>query len=132
MVGKYKKGYSFSPPKEKRRKKNPCGTISLPLRSAGVNWISLFRSAHHHRLSLGMAHSCVSSSLRFSSSSLSLSSPNPSSSPLSSSKTLSFPLNKSGLKSSAVKAVYAPGFSAPGRSSGGGIWSIRYGFQRMS
>ncbi|KAI3449389.1 hypothetical protein Pfo_006054 [Paulownia fortunei] len=88
-----------------------------------------------------MAHSCVSSSLRFNSSSLSLSSPNPSSSP-SSSKTFSFPfqtlrsryevfrkLKKSNIKSSSVKSVYAPEFYAPEKSSRHGIWSIRDDFQ---
>ncbi|KAL6515918.1 ATP-dependent Clp protease proteolytic subunit 5 [Orobanche gracilis] len=86
-----------------------------------------------------MAHSCVSSSL-FNPSSLPLSSPNPSSSLLSSSKSkpLPFPfrnlhsrdeffrnLNKSDLKCSSVQAVYAPGFYATEKSSRNGIWSIR-------
>ncbi|KAI3460749.1 hypothetical protein Pfo_017412 [Paulownia fortunei] len=81
-----------------------------------------------------MAHSCVSSSsLRFNSSSLSLSSTNPFSSPSSSSKNLSLPfqplpsrkLKKSNLRSSSVKAMYAPEFYAPENSSRHGIWSIR-------
>ncbi|KAL7112507.1 hypothetical protein ACP275_04G007100 [Erythranthe tilingii] len=88
-----------------------------------------------------MAHSCVSSSVAFNSSSLSLSSPNPSSS----SKTFSLPLqsvcsrygfsrklNESSLKSSSVQAVYAPEFGAPGRNSRNGIWSVRDDLQTPS
>lgn len=76
-----------------------------------------------------MAHSCVSSSLKLNSYSLSLSSRNPGSSrkasflpfqPLSARK-----LRKSIFPSSSVKAVYAPEFYAPDRSSRNGIWSIR-------
>ncbi|KAK4406927.1 ATP-dependent Clp protease proteolytic subunit, chloroplastic [Sesamum angolense] len=84
-----------------------------------------------------MAHSCVPSSLRFNPSSLSISSPKPNSSPYSS-KTFSLPfqplpsrydlsgkLKKSNPRSSTVKAVYAPEFYAPEKSSRHGIWSIR-------
>ncbi|KAL0389724.1 UNVERIFIED_CONTAM: ATP-dependent Clp protease proteolytic subunit, chloroplastic [Sesamum calycinum] len=84
-----------------------------------------------------MAHSCVPSSLRFNPLSLSLSSPKPNSSPYSS-KTLSLPfqplpsrydlsgkLKKSNPRNSTVKAVYAPEFYAPEKSSRHGIWSIR-------
>ncbi|KAL1550297.1 ATP-dependent Clp protease proteolytic subunit 5 [Salvia divinorum] len=81
-----------------------------------------------------MAHSCVSSSsLRFNSS-LSLSSPNPFSSPSSSSaKIVSLPfqplrsrkLKNSNLRSSSAKAMYSPEFYAPERTSRDGIWSIR-------
>ncbi|GER44359.1 ATP-dependent Clp protease proteolytic subunit [Striga asiatica] len=89
-----------------------------------------------------MAHSCVSSSLNITSSSLSIYSPNPSSSHSSSSKKFSLPLqtprsrheisrksNKSNFKCSSVRAVHAPDFSAPERSSRSGIWSIRDGLQ---
>ncbi|KAL0289490.1 UNVERIFIED_CONTAM: ATP-dependent Clp protease proteolytic subunit, chloroplastic [Sesamum angustifolium] len=81
-----------------------------------------------------MAHSCVSSSsVRFNSSSLSFSSSNPLSSAPSSSKNLSLAfqplrsrkLKKLNLRSSSVKAVYAPDFYAPDKSSRPGIWSIR-------
>ncbi|KAL0418925.1 UNVERIFIED_CONTAM: ATP-dependent Clp protease proteolytic subunit, chloroplastic [Sesamum radiatum] len=81
-----------------------------------------------------MAHSCVSSSsVRFNSSSLSFSSSNPLSSSPSSSKNLSLAfqplrsrkLKKLNLRSSSVKAVYAPEFYAPDKSSRPGIWSIR-------
>ncbi|KAL0391195.1 UNVERIFIED_CONTAM: ATP-dependent Clp protease proteolytic subunit, chloroplastic [Sesamum calycinum] len=81
-----------------------------------------------------MAHSCVSSSsVRFNSSSLSFSSSNPLSSAPSSSKNLSLAfqplrsrkLKKLNLRSSSVKAVYAPEFYAPDKSSRPGIWSIR-------
>ncbi|KAG8389568.1 hypothetical protein BUALT_Bualt02G0242700 [Buddleja alternifolia] len=84
-----------------------------------------------------MAHSCVSSSLNFSSSSLSLSSQKPTSSPSSFSKTFSLQfqprsryelfrnLKKSNLRTSSVKAVYGQDFYAPERSSPHGIWSIR-------
>ncbi|KAH6799765.1 hypothetical protein C2S51_036249 [Perilla frutescens var. frutescens] len=81
-----------------------------------------------------MAHSCVSSSsLRFNSASLSLSSPNPFSSSSSSAKTISLPfqplrsrkLKNSNLRSSSAKAMYSPEFYAPERSSRNGIWSIR-------
>ncbi|KAL3652925.1 ATP-dependent Clp protease proteolytic subunit 5 [Castilleja foliolosa] len=91
-----------------------------------------------------MAHSYVSSSLKFNSSSLPLSSRNPNSSlPSSSSKpTLSFPfqalrsrfefcrkLKKFNLKPSSVKAVHAPEFYAPEMSSQSGLWSIREDLQ---
>ncbi|KAL0437780.1 UNVERIFIED_CONTAM: ATP-dependent Clp protease proteolytic subunit, chloroplastic [Sesamum radiatum] len=81
-----------------------------------------------------MAHSCVSSSsVRFNSSSLSFSSSNPLSSAPSSSKNLSLAfqplrsrkLKKLNLRSSSVKAIYAPEFYAPDKSSRLGIWSIR-------
>ncbi|GFP80611.1 ATP-dependent clp protease proteolytic subunit 5 chloroplastic [Phtheirospermum japonicum] len=85
-----------------------------------------------------MAHSCVSSSsLRFNSSSLSLSSTNPLSSSSSSSKNLSLPsrynpinvefyrkLKSSNLGSCSAKAIYAPL-----NSSRSGIWSIREDLQ---
>ncbi|KAL8513379.1 hypothetical protein ACS0TY_012728 [Phlomoides rotata] len=83
-----------------------------------------------------MAHSCVSSSsLRFNSPSLSLSSTNPISS--SSSKNLSLPfqplrsrkLKNSSLRSSSVKAMYTPDFYGPEKSSRPGIWSIREDLQ---
>ncbi|KAL0457672.1 UNVERIFIED_CONTAM: ATP-dependent Clp protease proteolytic subunit, chloroplastic [Sesamum latifolium] len=73
-----------------------------------------------------MAHSCVSSSsVRFNSSSLSFSSSNPLSSAPSSSKNLSLAfqplrsrkLKKLNLRSSSVKAIYAPEFYAPDKSS---------------
>ncbi|KAL2236597.1 ATP-dependent Clp protease proteolytic subunit 5, chloroplastic [Sesamum indicum] len=76
-----------------------------------------------------MAHSCVSSSsVRFNSSSLSFSSSNPLYSAPSSSKNLSLAfqplrsrkLKKLNLRSSSVKAIYAPD-----ESSRLGIWSIR-------
>ncbi|KAL0459776.1 UNVERIFIED_CONTAM: ATP-dependent Clp protease proteolytic subunit, chloroplastic [Sesamum latifolium] len=78
-----------------------------------------------------MAHSCVSSSLRFNPSSLYLSSPYSSKTfslpfqPLPSSYDLSVKLKKSNPRSSTVKAVYAPDFYAPEKSSRQGIWSIR-------
>ncbi|CAA2966315.1 ATP-dependent Clp protease proteolytic subunit 5, chloroplastic-like [Olea europaea var. sylvestris] len=80
-----------------------------------------------------MAHSCVSSSLGFNSSSLSLSTPNPSSFVSSSFKSLSLPfqplcarkLRKSNPQKSLVKAVYAPEFYASDYSSRQGIWSMR-------
>ncbi|CAA0831988.1 ATP-dependent Clp protease proteolytic subunit 5-chloroplastic [Striga hermonthica] len=85
-----------------------------------------------------MAHTCVSSSLNLASSPLSLYSPNPSSSPSSTSNKFSLPLqtprsrheiprkcNKSNFKCSSVRSVHAPDFSAPERSSRSGIWSIR-------
>ncbi|XP_022890521.1 ATP-dependent Clp protease proteolytic subunit 5, chloroplastic-like isoform X1 [Olea europaea var. sylvestris] len=80
-----------------------------------------------------MAHSCISSSLRFSSSSVSFSSPTLNSSPPSS-RTFFLPfqslrssrkLGKSKLKSSSVRAVYSPEFYARERSSRQGIWSVR-------
>ncbi|KAL2556493.1 ATP-dependent Clp protease proteolytic subunit 5 [Forsythia ovata] len=80
-----------------------------------------------------MAHSCVFSSLRFNSSSVSLSSPTNNSSP-SSSRTFSLlpfkplrsrKLGKSKLQSASVRAVYSPEFYARERSSRQGIWSIR-------
>ncbi|KAK4407884.1 ATP-dependent Clp protease proteolytic subunit, chloroplastic [Sesamum angolense] len=102
---------------------------------AAVNWISLQCSALPPTpLSFEMAHSCVSSSsVRFNSSSLSFSSSNPLSSAPSSSKNLSLAfqplrsrkLKKLNLRSSSVKAVYAPDFYAPDKSSRPGIWSIR-------
>ncbi|CAI9785575.1 unnamed protein product [Fraxinus pennsylvanica] len=80
-----------------------------------------------------MAHSCVFSSLRFNSSSISLSTRNPSSSFSSSFKPLSPPfqpfcvrkLRKLNPQKSSVKAVYAPEFHASDYSSSQGIWSIR-------
>ncbi|CAI9781058.1 unnamed protein product [Fraxinus pennsylvanica] len=80
-----------------------------------------------------MAHSCVSSSLRCHSSSLSLSTPSPSSSVSSSCKNLALPfqpicarkLRKSNPQESSVKAVYSPEFYASDYSSRQGIWSIR-------
>ncbi|KAK6155331.1 hypothetical protein DH2020_009579 [Rehmannia glutinosa] len=100
-------------------------TVSLPLTVAAVDWISHQFAALPPPLALfEMAHSCVSSSsLRFNSSSLSLSSTNPLSSPSSSKNVSSFQplpsrkLKKSSLRSSSVRAMYAPEFYAPESSS---------------